>query len=172
VLTVSGLLLTMMLSIPLPQSERGLDAAVVELDPLPDPVRSASQNHHFPLLRFGSRFPAHRWNSSRGVGLELRGAGVHELVDGLDTLSPPDALTTAHRMSRTGPASHRKAVLLGHRRKSGSHCPRGPPAILRGNGKLPLQDKDLHDVMQKPGIDPGQFVEALQGIPLKGLGKG
>ena len=57
-LTVSGLELTMMLSYPSSlQGEGGVDAAVVELDALADPVRAAAQDHDLRLRRGAASRP-------------------------------------------------------------------------------------------------------------------
>ena len=63
-----------------------MDAAVVELDPLPNPVRPSAQDHHRGVLAalnltFGLLLPA-------GVvvgraGLKLGGAGVNRAIDAL-----------------------------------------------------------------------------------------
>ena len=64
------------------ERERGVDAAVIELDALPDAIRAAAENHH--LLRrvaFDLVVAAIVGRIVIGrVGLELGGAGVHEPV--------------------------------------------------------------------------------------------
>ena len=64
-----------------PQGHRGVDAAVVELDALADPVGPRAQDHHPGAVRWphlvlvlGGRVVVRR------VGLELGAAGVHRLV--------------------------------------------------------------------------------------------
>ena len=64
-----------------------MDAAVVELDSLADPVGPSSQNHDF----FPVRHPGFIFRFIRGIiigsgGLELGGARVHQLIDRKDTL--------------------------------------------------------------------------------------
>ena len=63
-----------------------MDAAVVELDPLPNPVRPSAQDHHRGVLAalnltFGLLLPA--GVVVRRAGLELGGAGVDRAVDAL-----------------------------------------------------------------------------------------
>eukprot|EP01136_Pigoraptor_vietnamica_P010232 Opistho-1_new@47646 len=73
----------------LAQREAGMDAAIVELDPLPDPVRPAAQD--YDLLAIGRRgFILRLAEQRRFIGrihvgrlrLELGGAGVDALEDG------------------------------------------------------------------------------------------
>ena len=72
------------------QRETGVTAAVVKLDPLPDPVRTAAQNDHFlAIARAGLAFHiAHRGGFVGGIhirrlGLEFGGTGINPLEAGL-----------------------------------------------------------------------------------------
>ena len=71
-------------------------AAVVELDALADAVGSAAQDHDLVSFRSsGPRPPFVGGIVVRGVGLELGGAGVHQLIDRLDAVLPvPKAIRT------------------------------------------------------------------------------
>ena len=63
------------------QRERGVAAAVVELDPLPDPVRAAAEDHDLlPRRRIGLALLLVRAVQIRRERLELGGAGVDALV--------------------------------------------------------------------------------------------
>ena len=71
------------------QGEGGLAAAVVELDALADAVGAAAQDHDFaPVGLAGLVFPLVGGVKIGGVGLELGGAGVHQLVDRIDAVLP------------------------------------------------------------------------------------
>ena len=66
------------------QGKGGVDAAVVELDPLPDAVGSATEDHDFLGVR-GAHLvvaPIVGGVVVRRVGLELGGAGVHKAIAG------------------------------------------------------------------------------------------
>ena len=71
------------------QGEGGLAAAVVELDALADAVGAAAQDHDLvPFGPAGLVFPLVGGVKVGGVGLELGGAGVHQLVDRIDAVLP------------------------------------------------------------------------------------
>ena len=66
------------------QGEGGVNAAVIELDALADAVGAAAQNHDF-AFGAGHGFVVAAIVGGvivRGVGLELRGAGVHQTIAG------------------------------------------------------------------------------------------
>src|SRR5439155_20119614 len=69
----------------LAQRQGGVDAAVVELDALPDPVRAAAEDDDLPLRRRTGLVLARlvRRVEIGRVGLELGAAGVDGLVDRL-----------------------------------------------------------------------------------------
>ena len=65
----------------LAQRESGVDAAVVELDPLPDPVRAAAEDHDLAFrVRADLVFAAVGGVIVGRVGFELRRAGVDESI--------------------------------------------------------------------------------------------
>ena len=66
-----------------------MDAAVIELDPLPDPVRPSTQDHDlFPVCRRSLALFFIGGIHVGGVGDELGGAGIDPLVDGPDAEFP------------------------------------------------------------------------------------
>ena len=68
-----------------PEGEDGVDAAVVELDPLADPVGPGAQDHHLPALRRqGLVLHPGRRVEVRGNRHELGGAGVDPLEDAVE----------------------------------------------------------------------------------------
>ncbi len=70
------------------QGQRRVHAAVVELDALPDAVRSAAQHHDFsPVVRLGFAFLLVGRVEVGGRGGEFGGTGVDPLVDRADVQS-------------------------------------------------------------------------------------
>ena len=131
-----------------------MHAAVVEFDPLPDPVRAAAQYHDLaPIarLRFALFFISRV--QIGGEGREFPGTGVDPLVDRADALlmALPAHLVFAG-LEQLGQAAIREALAL-------------EPAHL---GRVDLRQRHsvethflVHDVLdlhQKPGIDVGQAV--------------
>ena len=69
------------------ERERGVTAAVIELNSLPDAVRSAAQDDDFLLLRWrGFVFFLVGRIQVRGIAFEFCGAGVHALVHRADVM--------------------------------------------------------------------------------------
>ena len=65
-----------------------MDAAVVELDPLTDPVGASAQDDHlFPVRNLAFVLDFVCGVIIGGVGREFRRAGVHQLVGGRDIAS-------------------------------------------------------------------------------------
>ncbi len=65
----------------LAQGQGGMHTAIIELDPLPDPVRPASQdNDFFPLADLSLAFLLVGRIQIRGIGRELGGTGIDPLV--------------------------------------------------------------------------------------------
>src|SRR6185369_6798463 len=65
------------------QRERRVAAAVIELDPLPDAVRPAAEDHDLLAVhRIGFAGALVAGIQIRREALELRGAGVHAAEDG------------------------------------------------------------------------------------------
>ena len=64
-----------------------MDAAVVELDPLPDAVGAAAEDHDFLFVGIADfvELVVVRGIIVRRVGFELGGAGVDEAVGGVET---------------------------------------------------------------------------------------
>ena len=71
----------------LAQGESGVDATVVEFDPLADAIRPAAQNHDFTLAAFAPfvLVPIGRI-IIRGVGFEFRSAGIDQSISGSDVV--------------------------------------------------------------------------------------
>ena len=142
----------------LAKSEGGVDAAVVELDPLADPVRPPADDDHLRLrrgaglvLRFVGRVVV------GGMGLELRRAGVDELVDGDDPggiAAIPDLLL--------GEVPEAAEIDVGE----------SPPLRLIEQPRRigPLFDLLLRlderpDLVQEPGVDLRQAIDLLDCHP-------
>ena len=142
-----------------PQREGGLAAAVVELDPLADPVGPAAQDHD-PRLVADPRLVlvlVGRIIIGRDR-LELGGAGVDQLEDGRDP--PPLAVAADLGLGRM-PQTWRAAG-----RRSRSAWPRASGASpassrLADLAEPPLERDQLFDVGQEPGVDPRQRVDLL-----------
>ena len=142
-----------------PQREGGVDAAVVELDPLADPVGPAAQNDD---LRFRRR--AHLILILvgrvviRGVGLELGRAGVHKLVDRQDSRGIAAAADLPF-----GKVPDRAEGLIGKAE------PFGPVENLRRTGcpsNLLLRLDKRSDLVEKPRVDLCQAMDLLQSHPV------
>ena len=142
-----------------PQGEGGLAAAVVELDPLADPVRAAAQDHdprpvadpRLVLVLVG-RIVIGRDR------LELGGAGVDQLEDGRD---PPPLPVAAD----LGLGRRPRGARAGGRR-SRSASPRGsgrrrPPPGSATCAEPPFELDQLVEVGQEPGVDPRERVDLL-----------
>ena len=127
------------------QGERGLAAAVVELDPLPDPVRPAAQDHH-PLA------VAHAGLVLGLVGrvivrrdrLELRRAGVDQLEDwprspGASARGGPRPPSRSRGGRAGGRRTRRASPRAGGRRSP-------LPAVL-ADRRRPFELDDLRDVV-------------------------
>ena len=79
----------------LAQGEDRMDTAVVEFDPLPDPIGSTAEDHDLaPIRRLRLTFLLVGRVEVGRMGLELGAAGIHSLVDG------PDAEGVAFRTKR------------------------------------------------------------------------
>ena len=135
----------------LAQGECGVHAAVVELDALADTVRPASEDHDLAAC-IGPRLVFAIVGGivvGRGC-LELRRAGVHQLVAGLDSLACPqrphclfvDAQPQADLDVAEAHLLCREKVALADRR---------------------LEIHDLLDVGEEPGIDARRLGELLHG---------
>ncbi len=142
------------------QRERGVDAAVVELDALADAVGPPPR-----IMTFGLSLG--RLSSSRlvgrvvvgRVGLELGRAGVHQLVDRLDAdlhAQPPHAaLVDARQLGDLGVG---EAVALGLAQQVERHR-----ALVAGGGDALLHLDDLAHVVEEPGVDLRQVGDVGDG---------
>ncbi len=142
----------------LAQRERGVNAAVIELDPLADAV-GATPQHHDLLAPGRVRFALFLVGGVQvgGIGCEFRGAGIHALV---------------HRphLERMAALAH---LALG-RGKQGGEAPVGKAVALEGEQRphvevfqaLPFQfpflPHQVLDLRQKPGIDVRIALDLLE----------
>ena len=138
-----------------------MDTAVIELDALADPVRSAAQHHNLgAIARLGLAFLFVGGIKIRGAGGEFGGAGIHPLVDRMhiQILAQPPDIGFGNTGQRRQPAIG-KALAL--EEIQSFPIPQGHRA--RGTDFAGELDQ-LLDLRQKPGIDPGQLVQRIDGI--------
>ena len=140
------------------EREGRVDAAVVELHALADPVRTAPENHH--------RRSFERCDLTdvlvgavviRGGGFELRRAGVDGLVRDVDARGAPDR---AHQLGRLVPEIRELTVAEAEALRpppGGSVQVRGPDETFELDGRL----DDLGHLVEEPRIDPGDLVQSL-----------
>ena len=133
----------------LAERHRGVHAAVIELDPLPDPVRTPAQHDHLlPARRRGFALFLVGRIHVRGLGGEFRGAGVDPFVNGADA----ECVTSgAHfrllRLQQEGKAAVREAHSLETAELLARQSRQA--ALL----ELQLGVDDFLDLRQKPRID-------------------
>jgi hypothetical protein len=142
-------------------------AAIIELDPLPDPVRPAAQDHNlFPPA--GARLAFHIAHRGGLVGrihvgrlrLELGGAGIDPLEHRLNAQIGAGAaqlrLVAARQTGkpRIGEAHHLQPPEPGFRDRQAI-----APQRLFGRD-------DLADAGQKPWVDPGDRMDAVVVEPM------
>ncbi len=122
------------------QSEGRMHAAVVELDPLPDAVRARAQDHD-GVARVGTCLVLFLVGRVvvRGVGLELGGAGVDALVDGVHRAVCPHLVLRAS--GEVGDLGVGEPHALGVE-------DRGRPGLHR-----PAHLDDLGDAVAEPRVD-------------------
>ena len=139
----------------LAEREGGVDAAVIELDALADPVGAGAQDDDLaPFRRRGLVLLLVRGVEIGRVGLELGGARVHRLEGGRD------AVARAQRADlQLGAAGQRGDAPVGEAELLG-------PAQRGGVGErvardLGLELDDLADVLEEPRIDPAQLVDLV-----------
>ncbi len=133
----------------LAHGEGSVDAAVVELDALADPVRAAAENHDLLALgRLGLALLLVGGVHVGGLRRELGGAGVDALVD------RPHAQLVAARADRglVGPEQPRQAAI---RKSLRLQIPDFLDGQARQRASLegPLAGDDLLDLRQEPRID-------------------
>ncbi len=146
------------------QGEGGLAATVVELDALADAVGAAAQDHD--LVAFGAAglvFPLIGGVKIGGVGFELGGAGVHQLVDRIDAVFPAhpgDMVLVA--TPEVGELPVGEAPLLG----APEHILKLvlAPALLQQlpeDVQFPGETHQVANLVEEPGVDPGYFISLL-----------
>ena len=142
-----------------------MDAAVVELDALADPVGPASENHNLSALR-GGCLALHLVGGVeiRRVGLELGPAGIDEL-EGMEDAGLAPERTDGDLVGRKEAAQKR----VGHTQHLGlpqqirrEIVPDGLRLAPGGDPPGPkvaqpsLEGHNLLDVGEKPGVDLGE----------------
>ena len=133
-----------------------MHAAVVELDPLADTVRSAAQDHDpVTVARSDLALVLPGGVVVGGLGLELGGAGVHQLVGGLDAqVAPGGAHLGGLHAAGGGDLRVGVAQALGLAQQVRAE-------LLRAQATLELDQ--LAHVLEEPGIHRGRLEELLQG---------
>ena len=130
------------------QRHHGVNAAVIELDALPDAVGAAAQDDDFlTRSRRGLVFLLIGGIEIRRMGLELRGTGIHLLVDGPHTQAVP---RRAHQFLLN-------ALLSGNLQITESVLLQIAEAELvieqAGRGGLFFQFDEFGQMRQEPGVD-------------------
>ena len=143
----------------LAQCERCVDAAVVELDALADPVRTAAEDHDLaPLARLRLALLLVGRIQVGGVAGELGRARIHALVHRMQPVGMPalahDRLLQAEQVRD---ATVGEALALERAQPRRTQC--GESAGL-DQGLLAQQVADLR---QKPRVDARELVDALLG---------
>ena len=138
-----------------PKRERGMTAAVVELDPLPDPVRAAAQNHNLlPWRRIGFAFLLVGSVQIGRERFEFRGAGVDPFVRRLE----PEVEAGLSYCLLVG-SEHRRELAIGDARAFERPQHVGRHATQADERGRALQLHDLRELHQEPGIDLREVVQ-------------
>ena len=146
------------------QRGRRMHAAVVELDALADPVGSGAENQNLGLvglrrhLRLRRRVELIGRVVVRGLGLELRRAGVDGLVHRVDVEAAaqrPHTGLAGQFGTQGGDLAVGKSVVLGAPQQIGIQD--------RGPGQLRTQGHQRVDLIDEPRVDPGGFGYLLDG---------
>ncbi len=136
----------------LSQGEGGVDAAVIKLDALPDAVRSPAKDHDFLLCaRAGFVFVAVGRIIVGRIGFEFRRAGIDQTVGRKELGGLPGGPDV--RLDGVG---KRCDLTVGESELL------GPAQIMQTvlrNARLLVDD--LPDVLQKPWVNRGEFVNSL-----------
>ena len=148
------------------QRERGVAAAIVELDPLPDPVRAAAEDDDLLALRrvgfasglAGERRLVGRVHVGRGRS-ELGGAGVDALEHRLNAEPPASRGDVGLGLA----GKRREARVREAARLQGSHIARVRRQAVRAH--LALKRDDLGDPLEEPGVDLAALVDLLDAHP-------
>ena len=153
----------------LPQGEGGLAAAVVELDALADAVGAAAQDGDLgPLGLPGLVLPFVGGIEVRGVGLELGGAGVHQLVDRGDAVLPAQGGNVLLAAAPELPQLHvGEAVFLGPAQRLFELIL--APALAQQLAEQRQFIGEGHQVLnlvQEPGVDHGEVIDLVHAHPV------
>ena len=149
-----------------PHRQRGVHAAIVELDALADAVRSTAQHHDLLAiggrgLAFGAGVALVRRVHVGGVGRKLGGAGVYALVHrtyAQGVASPAHGAVAG--LEQLGQTAVGEALLL--QRAQGLGVQRGQGLLALGQRQLihlQFELDDLLDLHQKPLVDLGDVVD-------------
>ena len=143
----------------LAEREGRVDARVVELDPLPDPVGAGPQDHDLgPVGRRRLVLLLVRRVEVGGVRDELGGAGVDDLERRPDATSPARLADVRLRPAgELGQPSIGEAEALGPAQGLRRQVRRRADDLLEGDQLLQLREE--------PGIDAGEGGELLPGDP-------
>ena len=139
------------------QCERGVHAAVVELDALPDAVGPAAEDHHRgPVDRLDLVFVLVGAVVIRRARGELRRAGVDRLVGDVDARGPA---RREHR--RLVDAPEVRELRVGEPEPL-DPSPVGPAEVVDAARLEPrARLAELEDVVEEPRVDPGRVVQPL-----------
>ena len=137
-------------------------AAIVELDPLPDPVRAAAEDDDLFALRrvgFASRLAGERRlvgriHVGRGRG-ELGGAGVDALEHRLNAEPPARGGDVGFGLA----GKRRKARVREAARLQGSHIARVRRQAMSAHPAF--ERDDLGDPLEEPGVDLAALVDLV-----------
>ncbi len=151
----------------LPQRKRGVAAAIVELDALPDPVGPAAEDHDLATGRgVGLALGLVGRVQVRRGGLELCPAGINPLVHRLDA----QRLAVFAELGLRD-AGNRGHVLIAEAEPLGLLQQRGLGEFALVGQEFCFERNDVFDVVQEPRVDLGQREDFLDGhIPPKRLG--
>ena len=144
------------------ERERSMNAAVVELDPLPDPVRTASEDHDLLLvaLRAGFTLEApRRVHVGRQCG-ELRGASVDTAVD----RPHPEGTSLLANLVR-GLAAKRANLPIAEAERFGLPKQRLVERLPCGGPERPFELDDLAQLLEEPDVDGRGLMKLVDGEP-------
>ncbi len=138
------------------QGKDRVNAAVVELDPLADAVRTATENHHaLALGDIGLALVLVGRIEVRRVGVEFGATGIDSLVDRQNLVLHPHPTHAGFAyVPKFGEAAVREAHLF--------RVPQDAGAFVRARHReFRLHLDDFVELAQEPGVDPRASVEFI-----------